>query len=148
GVLSPANVGGTVTVKASDGCIEATTTVTFTLNVVIGTPPATPTDWDGAPVMSTGSPLPPLRIVYPADQTRFPRNIYRTLFQWRTATFSEFRLTFAGPGSTVTLYTDGAVPLCAGKTPAAGCFEADEAAWSSIAGSNAGQTVTITLDAL
>src|SRR5207237_629343 len=55
---------------------------------------------------------------------------------------------FTGPGSTVTVYTDGAHPLCAAKTPAAACWEADEAAWTYIAGSNAGATVTWTVDGL
>src|SRR5262249_13217921 len=46
------------------------------------------------------------------------------------------------------VFTDGVHTLCASKTPAAGCWEADEAAWSFIAGSNAGATVTWTLDGL
>jgi dipeptidyl aminopeptidase/acylaminoacyl peptidase len=87
-------------------------------------------------------------IVYPSDQTRFPRNLYRTLFQWRTQGFSEFRLTFTGPYSTVTVYTDGVHGLCAGKNPAAGCWEVDEVDWNYIAGSNAGETATWTVDAL
>jgi Tol biopolymer transport system component len=87
-------------------------------------------------------------VVYPSDQTRFPRNIFGTLFQWRTSGYSQFRLTFTGPFSTVTIYTDGTNTLCANKTPAAGCWAADETTWDYIAGSNAGQTVTWTLDAL
>jgi hypothetical protein len=145
GILSPnPKSGGTVTISATDGCVTGTTTVVFALQVTLGTP-SNAGDWSGTP---TTSPSPAPAIVYPTDQTRFPRNIYRTLFQWHTQGFTEFRLTFAGPGSTVTVYTDGAHMLCAMKTPAAGCWEADEAAWSFIAGSNAGQTVTWTLDAL
>jgi hypothetical protein len=48
----------------------------------------------------------------------------------------------------VVVYTDGASALCAGKTPAAGCWEADETSWSYIAGSNAGATATWTVEAL
>ena len=88
-----------------------------------------------APVM-TGDPSP--EIVYPSDQTVFPRNIYRTLFQWHTKGFTQFRLVYEGPNSTVTVYTDGVHALCTGKTPAAGCWEVDETAWNFIAGSNAG----------
>jgi hypothetical protein len=86
-------------------------------------------------------------VVYPSDQTRFPRNIYRTLFQWNGQGYGEFRMTFAGSGSTVTVYTDGAHALC-GAVNNAGCWEADEMAWAYIAGSNAGGTVTWTIDAL
>jgi hypothetical protein len=143
GVLMPnPKAGGTVTITATDGCVSGSTTVVFSLEVTLGTP-SNAGDWNGTPDTS-GAPT----IVYPTHETRFPRNIYRTLFQWRTAGFAEFRLTFQGPGSTVTVYSDGVNTLCAMKTPAAGCWEADEAAWSFIAGSNAGQTVTWTLDAL
>ncbi|HEX2571036.1 MAG TPA: hypothetical protein VH877_15860 [Polyangia bacterium] len=147
GSLTPfAKAGGVVTITARDGCgISGSTTITFSLQVTVGTP-QNPDDWGGTPVTSGTVPT----IVYPSDQTRFPRNIYRTLFQWRTGstTQRQFRMTFDGPGSHVVVYTDGAHTLCAGKTPAAGCFEADERTWSYLAGSNAGQTITWTLDAL
>jgi len=143
GVLTPfAGAGGTVTVTATDGCVTATATVTLFLDVVVA-PPADPTGWDRPPV-AAGAPT----VVYPSDQTRFPRNIYRTLFQWRSAGFAEFRQTFEGPGARIVVYTDGAHPLCVGKNPAAACWEADETTWSYIAGSNAGATVTWTVDAL
>ncbi len=144
GVMQPYPLaGGVVTVEATDTCITGQTTVTFLLDVTIGTP-GDPTDWDGMPV--TGAPAP--AIVYPSDQTRFPRNLYRTLFQWHSQGFTEFRLTFEGPSSTVTVYTDGVHGLCAGANPAAGCWEVNELAWGFIAGSNAGATATWTVDAL
>jgi hypothetical protein len=145
GVLAPfPSAGGVVTITATDGCQSGSTTMTFVLDVTVGTPSGDPGAWDGAPVTTGAVPT----IVYPSDQTRFPRNIYRTLFQWRSQGYTEFRQTFAGAGATVTIYTSGADPLCAGKTPAAACWEADEQAWSFIAGSNAGGTVTWTVDAL
>jgi hypothetical protein len=146
GVLTPnPAAGGTVTVTASDGCgHSATATIAFNLVVTVGTP-GNPGDWTGVPD-TTAATAP--TIVYPSDQTRFPRNIYRTLFQWRALTYTQFRLTFTGAGSTVTVYTDGVHPDCMGKTPAAGCFEADQATWSFIAASNAGSTVTWTVDGL
>lgn len=110
--------------------------------VVIGTP-SNPGPWSGTPVTSGTVPT----IVYPSDQTRFPRNIYRTLFQWRSAGYSQFRMTFDGP-TKVVVYTDGQHALCAGKTPAAGCWEADQPSWAAIAGGNAGEQVTWTVDAL
>ncbi|HRI69994.1 MAG TPA: hypothetical protein PK156_37450 [Polyangium sp.] len=144
GVLSPfPGAGGVVTVKATDSCVSASTTVTFSLEVVVGMP-TDPGPWNTTPVNDAKSPL----IVYPSDQTRFPRNIYRTLFQWRTQGFTEFRLKFTGPHSTVTVYTDGTHGLCAGKNPAAGCWEVDEIDWNYIAGSNAGETAQWTVAAL
>lgn len=144
GVLTPfPSAGGVVTVEATDSCITTSTTVTFSLDVVVGMPMDSGA-WNTPPVMDGKSPL----IVYPSDQTRFPRNIYRTLFQWRTQGFSEFRLTFKGPYSTVTVYTNGVHGLCAGKNPAAGCWEVDEVDWNYIAGSNAGETAQWTVEAL
>ncbi len=144
GVLTPfAFAGGMVTVTATDGCVTGTTTVRFMIDATLGTP-TDPGDWGGTPV--AGAPAP--TIVYPSDRTRFPRNIYRQLFQWRTGGFSEFRLLYTGLYSTVTVYTDGAHALCAAATPAAGCWEAGETPWSLIAGSNAGGTAEWTVDAL
>jgi len=142
-VLTPnGQAGGTVNVSATDGCVTGKTTVKFVLTASVGTP-TDPGPWTGTPV-TTGA----ATWVYPSDQTRLPRNIYRTLFQWRTAGMSQFRLTFDGPGAKVTVYTDGVHALCAAKVPAAGCWEADAASWALIAGSNAGQTITVTLDGL
>jgi hypothetical protein len=108
----------------------------------LGTP-TNPGAWTGAPVTDAKAPV----IVYPSDQTRFPRNIYRTLFQWLNGGYTQFRLTFAGPGTTVTVYTDGAHTQCAARADAA-CWEADQQSWYLMAAGNAGQTVTWTVDAL
>lgn len=144
GVLTPyALAGGVVTIAATDTCVTGSTTVKLLLDVTLGAP-SDPVAWAGAPV--TGAPAPDL--VYPSDQTRFPRNIYRTLFQWRSQGFSDFRLNFEGPNASVTVYTDGVHGLCANANPEAGCWEVDEVAWGYIAGSNAGTTATWTVDAL
>ena len=135
--------GGVVVVTATDGCVAGGTTLTLHLAVDIGTPTGDPADWNSAPV-TTGT-LPTL--VYPSDQTRFPRNIFRQLFQWQRAGYTEFRITFAGDFATVTVFSDGVNPTCA-AVAAAGCFEADEDAWTFVAGSNAGGTAVVTLDAL
>jgi hypothetical protein len=110
--------------------------------VTIGMP-MSPDSWSAAP--ATTGPVPV--IVYPSDQTRFPRNIYRTLFQWRSQGYTQFRVNFDGPTTDVTLFTDGRHPLCQTK-PGAACWEADEMAWSYIAGANAGETVVVTVDGL
>jgi len=108
----------------------------------VGTP-TTPGAWS-APAVSTG-PVP--IIVYPSDQTRFPRNIYRTLFQWRSQGYEQFRVTFQGPRTSVEAFTDGKHPHCANIAGAA-CWEADEQAWFLIASGNAGEMVTVTVDGL
>ncbi len=68
----------------------------------IGTP-TDPGAWGGTPVIDAKAPA----IVYPSDQTRFPRNIYRTLFQWRRRGYDAVPPDVQGPGTTVTVYTDG-----------------------------------------
>lgn len=142
GVLSPnPGTGGELTVTATDGCARAEATVTLVLDAVVGMTQS-PADWEGQPV-TDGAPA----IVYPSAETLFPRNIYGTLFQWTAAGASEFRLTFTGPGSHVVVYTDGVHPDCAGAA-GAGCWEAEQQAWTFIAASNAGETVTVTVDAL
>ncbi len=138
-------LGGVVTVSASDGCVSGSTTITFVIEATLGTPQSPAADWDAQPVEAGAVPV----VVYPSNQTRFPRNIFQTLFQWQKGdnAYTEFRLTFDGAGSNVTVYTDGVDAQCAGAATA-GCFEAGEQAWALIAGSNAGGTVTWTVDAL
>jgi Tol biopolymer transport system component len=143
GVFSPnPSAGGTVTITATDGCVSGTATVTFTLDATVGTP----TDaaaWGGAPTTDGDVPAP----IYPSDETRLPRNIFRTLFQWDNAGYTEFRLTFTGPAGSVTVYTDGVHADCADAN-SAGCWEVDETTWEFIAGSNAGEEVVWTVDGL
>jgi hypothetical protein len=135
--------GGTVTVTATDGCVTASTDIQLYLDVEVGQP-GNPGDWMGTPTTTGTVPL----VVYPSDETRFPRNLYRTLFQWRSQGYSEFRLTFDGPNSHVVVFTDGAHGLCATANPAAGCWEVGETVWDFIAGSNAGATAEWTVEAL
>jgi len=144
GVLTPyPYAGGIVTVTATDTCVSGATTATFILDVTIGQP-NDPADWTTEPVVGE----PSATIVYPSDETRFPRNLYRQLFQWYTNGFLEFRLVYEGPFSKVTVYTDGVHATCATATPAAGCWQADETPWLYIAGSNAGATATWVVDSL
>jgi hypothetical protein len=138
GILEPnPSAGGTVTISASDGCVTGSTTVSFMLDATLHEP-ADPGPWAGMTVTGPESP----QIVYPSDATRFPRNLYRTIFQWYRQGMSDFRLVFEGPHSTVTVYTDGVHGLCTQASALAGCWEVNELAWSFIAGSNAGETVT------
>ncbi len=140
----PPGVGGVVTLKATDGCVSGSASLTLKLSSTVGSPPQSTVDrFNGTVDTTTSAKLP--RVVYPHHQTRFPRNIYKVLFQWQKGGNDFFRLTFEGPYSTTTIYTDGAHPECANATSAA-CWEADAQAWLAIAGSNAGATTRLTVD--
>ncbi|HVE86853.1 MAG TPA: hypothetical protein VND93_28555, partial [Myxococcales bacterium] len=143
---SAPGVGGVTTVTASCQGVSGTATVTVVLQGVSFTSGdgGTPSDFAGTPIVrdATRSPV----IVYPSHQTRFPRNIYKVLFQWTRKGNDKFRITFAGPFSTTQVYTDGRDPQCAAAAATAGCWESPLAAWTAIAGSNAGHPVTVTVD--
>ena len=139
-----AGVGGLVHVTASDGCLTASTdvTVTFRADISAGDGGVSSGDFGGTVDSTTTASLP--KVVYPHDGTRFPRNIYKVLFQWQRANHAKFRLTFTGPGSTVKVLTDGRSASCTNLT--VGCWEADASAWLAIAGSNAGGEVQLSVD--
>lgn len=137
--------GGVVTITATDGCVTASTRLTLRLETVLQDPgPGTTTRFNGTIVTNDASKTP--HLVYPSDQTRFPRNIYKVLFQWRRGGHDFFRVTFDGPRSKTTVYTDGRHPTCAGQLTTAGCWEADSTAWLAIAGSNAGEVTSVTVE--
>ncbi len=143
GIFTPyPGAGGTVTIAATGCGASGSATVLLTLAESIQTDGGNPSAFTGSAV--AGSPNAPT-LVYPSDETRFPRNVYKILFQWRPNGSTAFRLTFTGPGSTVTVYTDGKDPACA-AVAGAGCWQADDASWEAIAGSNAGATVQVELD--
>lgn len=148
--------GGEVTISAT-GCGQSTsTTITFSVvflgsAVTDGGRAVASGDFSGAftPAYpdggaASGSPAP--KIIYPSDQTRFPRNVYKVLFQWSRQGNAIFRLVFTGAHSTVTLFTDGSDPACAAVASTVGCWQADSATWTAIAGSNAGGTVALEVD--
>ncbi|MBI3186112.1 MAG: PD40 domain-containing protein [Myxococcales bacterium] len=145
GLYSPPSAGGMVTVTASDGCLSAQATLTLVLQAVFKDPgPAVTARFGGTVVTGDANRSP--TIVYPNTETRFPRNIYKVLFQWRKGGNDWFRLTFEGEFSKTVVYSDGAHPQCAAANPPAGCYEADTQSWLAIAGSNAGGVVTLTVD--
>lgn len=146
GVYQPqAGVGGTVTIKATDGCKTGQTTVTLRLETTFKDPGSAITGRFGGPVVTNSATKTPL-IVYPSDQTRFPRNIYKVLFQWKKSGNDYFRLTFDGPGSKTVVYSDGVRAECQASAATSGCMETDSAIWQAIAGSNAGAVATLTID--
>jgi hypothetical protein len=144
GVYQPtAGSGGKVTVHATEGCQPGQTDVSLHLATTFQDPgPATTGRFDGG-VVTSGAAVP--TFVYPNDQTRFPRNIYKVLFQWKKNGDDFFKLTFAGPYSQTVVYTDGNDAACAAVT-GAGCWQADATSWAAIAGSNAGELTNVTLE--
>ena len=144
GVFTP-GAGGQARVVAADSCVSGSTHVTVKLTVAFNDPGSATTARFGGTVV-TGNAAKSPAIVYPNDQTRFPRNIYKVLFQWRKQGNEFFRLTFDGPGSKTVVWSDGQHVSCATATPPAGCYEADLSSWTAIAGSNAGEVVTLTVD--
>jgi hypothetical protein len=137
------NGGGVVTVHADAGGCSGTATLEIRVDreaIAPGAPADAPTVFAGTPAVDAArTPV----VVYPSDATRFPRNVFDILFQWRKAQNDLFRLDFSGPHGRVRVYTDGAHMLCANATPAAGCWEAPDDVWSWIASTNAGEEVQL-----
>jgi hypothetical protein len=81
----------------------------------------------------TGAPDAPA-IVYPNDETLFPQNIFRILFQWNEGANDLFRVTFTSPVTEVVVYTT------------LDRWEPDETIWSWLAVSNAGSTADVLVE--
>lgn len=147
GVYQPEQgTGGVVTVTAADGCGHSgSTKVTLKLEATFQQPdPSIVSRFDGNVVTGDATKSPSM--IYPSDQTRFPRNLYKVLFQWKRAGHDYFRVTFEGPYSKTVVYTDGNHGECSASATTAGCFEADAAMWQAIAGANAGAVTTVTVE--
>jgi hypothetical protein len=84
-------------------------------------------------------------LVYPVPETKFPQNLYRTMFNWRPAANSIFMLEFASPQLTLKVYTDGVHAVCTKAGTGGSCWETIQKQWTMIAGSNAGKEVALTL---
>lgn len=82
-------------------------------------------------------------LVYPVNDTMFPQNIYRVLFQWNKRSLSLFQLSFTSPTVQMSVYTDGVHATCTTAANGGACWESAEASWSALAGNNAGQDVTV-----
>lgn len=145
GTYVPA-AGGVAKVRIFDGCgLTAETSITVRMDSTFQDPgPGVTNLFNGTQVTQDPSKAPD--IIYPSDKTRFPRNIYKVLFQWKRNGHNQFRLTFDGPNSRTVVYTDGVHPDCAQAAATAGCFEADRPVWQSIAGSNAGLATTFKVE--
>jgi hypothetical protein len=82
-------------------------------------------------------------LVYPVNDTMFPQNIYRVLFQWQKRTLTYFQLSFTSPTLKMNVYTDGVQATCVQAQTGGACWESTKANWQLLAGLNAGQDVTL-----
>lgn len=116
-----------------------------TVDITSGTVPPNPTQtFDPAThtiVKDDPSKVPTL--VYPVNDTMFPQNIYRVLFQWNKRGLGLFQLSFTSPTLSLSVYTDGVQATCTAAANGGACWESAEDNWKKLAGSNAGQNVTV-----
>jgi WD40-like Beta Propeller Repeat len=139
--------GGDVTVTARSGTLSASATLRVVIDVTVsttGTPADTGALFAGDPTAdATRAP----GWIYPANETVFPQNVNRVLFQWRPSSNNRFRVTFESDRSRVVVLTDGANATCA-RAAATGlsCFEPELAVWRYLAASNPHGSVRVTVD--
>lgn len=85
-------------------------------------------------------------LVYPVAETRFPQNLYRTLFNWRPGTGNNlFLLKFESQQLTLNVYTDGVHTTCTKAGTGGSCWETQQAQWTLLALSNAGGSTKLTV---
>jgi hypothetical protein len=140
--------GGDVLVTAHFGSLTATATVRVIVDVPI-TLPDTPGDIaslfpPGAAPTTNAMRTP--SFVYPANQTIFPQNVYKVLFQWRPGGNDRFRINIDSDRVHLVLYTAGQNATCTMAGTGLSCFEPTLDVWRFIAASNPHGTVTITID--
>lgn len=140
--------GGDVVVSARYGSLSASAMLRVVLDFAItapGTPPGTGSLFpDGA--MPTTDPSRTPGMVYPANGTVFPQNVYKVLFQWRRGGNDRFRVNFESDRLRLSLLTDGTHPTCTAAGTGLGCFEPTLEIWRFIAASNPRANVRITVD--
>lgn len=150
GVFTTSNAaGGLVRVTASYGGKKATAELKVVFRPMVADD-STPSDvvdlFD--PAKNTpveGDPLAP-SLVYPSDGTKFPTNVYKILFQWRSQGLTLFHLRFEAPFLDLSIYTDGAEATCVGAKNGAACWEATESVWKWLASTAAGSSVKLTVE--
>jgi hypothetical protein len=140
GRFTSAQTGGRTTVVASAGELGAEAELTVVLEAVVideGAPASAPdlfpgdgsTDADGTP---RG-----LRIIYPSDETMFPRNLAPVLHQWRAdAGLDLFELRFDSAFAHVRFFTT------------ARSYQPGRTEWEWLASTHAGGSTTVTVRAI
>jgi hypothetical protein len=149
GVATTTNItGGDVVVTARYGGLSATATVRVMIDLSVIAPGTNPAiamlfPMDAMPTVDMARTA---SWVYPANETVFPQNVHRVLFQWRPSGNDRFRLNFVSDRLRVSLYTDGVHPTCTMANAGVSCFEPLLEVWRLIAGSNPRGSVQITID--
>jgi hypothetical protein len=82
-------------------------------------------------------------LIYPVNDTMFPQNIYRVLFQWYPRSLKLFQISFTSPTLQMSVYTDGVHATCTKAATGGACWESAESNWQYLAGLNAGKDVTV-----
>lgn len=149
GVATTTNAsGGDVVVTARYAALSATAQLRVVMQVAVVLPDA-PGDIasffpaGGTPTTdATRTPA----FVYPANETVFPQNVYKILFQWRGAGNDRFRVSFDSDRVHLVLYTTGVQPTCTAAGTELSCFEPVLDVWRYIAASNPHASVTVTID--
>jgi hypothetical protein len=115
------------------------------VDITSGTVPASPsTTFDpGTHTIVTNDATHVPTLVYPVNDTMFPQNVYRVLFQWNKKGNALFQLSFTSPTFTMSVYTDGVHATCTQAGNGGSCWESAEDNWKKLAGANAGQDVTV-----
>ncbi|HEX7603800.1 MAG TPA: hypothetical protein VF316_19410, partial [Polyangiaceae bacterium] len=150
GVFTTNNLaGGVVNVTASYGGKTATAVLTVKLqgDVTSGTVPPNPGSFfdPKTNTIVTADPTHSPTLVYPVAETKFPQNLYRTMFNWRPAGNNLFLLQYVSPNLTLNIYTDGIHATCVKAATVGSCWETVQKDWTMLAGSNAGGSVTLTV---
>ncbi len=140
GTLTSQSHGGEGTLTATLSGVEATASVAVRLqarvsnaNAPAGAAELFPEDASADDVTSADKPL----LVYPSDETMFPRNLERVTYQWRAGTaFDLFELRFESKVASIRYYTTDKTWLPAPDV------------WRWLADSHAGSSLTLTIRAL
>ncbi len=139
GRFTGTGIGGDTKVRAAAEAYQATADLSVRLDVVAvapGTPPDARQQFPESPADDRAGVAQVPLIVYPSDETRFPRNISNVRFQWRSDPGHDlFEVRFDSSVTTVRYYTTERA------------FLLDDANRAWLAESNAGRTVTMTVRA-
>ncbi len=150
GVATTTNAsGGDVVVTARYGALSATAMLRVVLEVTVmlpGTPPGTDALFPPG-AMPTADAMRTAAWLYPSNETIFPQNVYKILFQWRPFGNDRFRINVESDRTRLALFTDGVHATCTAARTGMRCFEPTIDVWRFIAASNPRANVTVTIDA-
>ncbi len=137
GLFTTSNqAGGQGTITAYSGSASATAQIQVNFQPVVKSSTAPADAATKLPASATGTVMAPNSpgILYPSNNTMFPRNIFKVRFEWTAGTGNNlYRLEFKSPQLTMSVYT-----TATNWTP-------DQTQWGYIANSNAGSKATFTV---